>query len=633
MMARMSVQSSISNWRWGRYIPLLLILLFTSCRSPSSFREEADREAYSWIQKGQEQAFGEARDFSIERPADALRRRLLLEQNLPVSGEASLGAGDVQRIPQWPDASYSTETTNASVAGDGGPLKLSLLDALQVGARSSRDYQRQKERVFQAALQLDLEADAFRSSWSGVLSSILSTDLAGEEEVSGVETSFGLGWDRAFKTGESIAVNLGVDLANLLTQESGSALGILADATLSIPLLRGSSRFVVTEPLTQAQRNVMYALHDLERFRRTFSVEVASSYLGVLQQMDQLRNARENYRRLILSTRRARRLADAGQLPEIQVDQARQDELRARNRWVSAQISLEQSLDQFKIQLGLPPDAAVELDPSELERLADEAEDLVRQGETKPDVAAAPKAADDPVELQALSWEEGGALEIPMDDAVRLALQNRLDLRNEIGRVFDAQRDVAVAADQLRADADLLGRARAGEARALSSVSQGDGELNLGDGRYSAELSIDLPFERTDERNTYRNSLIGFEVSVRSVQNLEDQVKLQVRNALRSLLESRESASIQARAVDVARRRLDSTSMFLEAGRAEIRDVLEAEEALVSAQNALSAALVQYRVNELELQRDMGVLEVTEKGLWVEFDPASMEDHEGLNHE
>ena len=59
--------------------------------------------------------------------------------------------------------------------------------------------------------------------------------------------------------------------------------------------------------------------------------------------------------------------------------------------------------------------------------------------------------------------------------------------------------------------------------------------------------------------------------------------------------------------------------MFLEAGRAEIRDVLEAEESLVSAQNALSAALVAYRVGELELQRDMGVLEVDEEGLWKEY--------------
>ncbi|MGB2823773.1 MAG: TolC family protein, partial [Phycisphaerae bacterium] len=67
--------------------------------------------------------------------------------------------------------------------------------------------------------------------------------------------------------------------------------------------------------------------------------------------------------------------------------------------------------------------------------------------------------------------------------------------------------------------------------------------------------------------------------------------------------------------------RVTSTDLFLEAGRAAIRDVLEAQEALVQAQNSLTAALVAYRIAELELQRDMGVLEVNEKGLWREYRP------------
>ena len=63
--------------------------------------------------------------------------------------------------------------------------------------------------------------------------------------------------------------------------------------------------------------------------------------------------------------------------------------------------------------------------------------------------------------------------------------------------------------------------------------------------------------------------------------------------------------------------------MFLEAERegVQIRDVLEAEESLVSAQNDLTSALVNYRVAELELQLDMDVLEVSEKGLWREYRP------------
>ena len=110
---------------------------------------------------------------------------------------------------------------------------------------------------------------------------------------------------------------------------------------------------------------------------------------------------------------------------------------------------------------------------------------------------------------------------------------------------------------------------------------------------------------------------------VRSAQELEDEIKQQIRQDLRQMLQTRETYVIQNQAVVLAERRVASTELFLQANRAEIRDVLEAEEALLSAQNALTAALVNYRVAELQLQRDMGVLIVDEKGNWHEYNPAS----------
>jgi len=344
-----------------------------------------------------------------------------------------------------------------------------------------------------------------------------------------------------------------------------------------------------------------------------------------LQQFDQLRNAEENYRRLIASTRRASRLADAGRLPEIQVDQARQDELRARNRWISAREAYERRMDTFKTWLGLPTDAAIELDPNELKRLAaagDMLEPATRPDEPRPQAPP----ADAPIELLEPRQADAGPLELEEARAIDLALEQRLDLRVAIGRVDDAQRRIAVAADGLRPDLTLLGSASLGERRALASSDLENANLRFSEGRYSALLGVDLPLERTAERNVYRNSLIDLEQAVRDVQDLEDQIKLEIRSNLRSLLEARESLRIQAEAVKVAERRVASTDLFLQAGRAEVRDVLEAQEALISAQNALTSAVVQYRVTELALQRDLGVLEIDENGLWREFIPEEAVD-------
>jgi outer membrane protein TolC len=173
---------------------------------------------------------------------------------------------------------------------------------------------------------------------------------------------------------------------------------------------------------------------------------------------------------------------------------------------------------------------------------------------------------------------------------------------------------------------DFAASGSAGGSRGLGSASSDNARLNIPEGSYNLSLRLNLPWERTAERNAFRNSLIDLQQSVRAVQELEDSVKLDIRNALRTLQQARESYAIQTIAVMLARRRVESTNLFLQAGRAEVRDVLEAQESLINAQNSLTAALVSYRVAELEIQRDMGLLTVDQKGLWNEYVPETQSE-------
>ena len=120
---------------------------------------------------------------------------------------------------------------------------------------------------------------------------------------------------------------------------------------MSVPLLRGSGAHIVTEPLTQAERDVLYAIWEFERFKRTFAVNIAGEYLEVLQGLDEVANEEANYRRVIMSVRRSRRLTDSGDMDVIQMDQAVQDELRARNRWILAIQSYERSLGSSPVRM------------------------------------------------------------------------------------------------------------------------------------------------------------------------------------------------------------------------------------------------------------------------------------------
>lgn len=567
---------------------------------------------------------GRTEPITVDSPADSLRRRLLLDQKLPQNDPVSQSVRDLPDSAYWTRARYLPPAPSEGVPPAPGPcvqpVKLTLLACLQVAARNSREFQNAKDRLFRTALTLDLEAREFRTTFAGMLSGLFEADPGSAGRTYGATANGDVSATRRFRNGTEVSAAIAADLARVLSPEPASALGVLGDASISIPLLRGAGVEVVGEPLRQAERDMLYAVYDFEQYKREFAVGIAGDYLGVLLALRRVENAEDNYRRKVTSTRRMRRLADSGRQQEYQFDQSVQDELRAREGWVQARASYQTSLDRFKMTLGLPPDAAVELSEDDLEQLRTRAAELTRGVEVA-DYSGPVPAADAPVTLQEPSREHAGPLELEEGTAIRLALTSRPDLRIALGRVEDAQRAVMVAADNLRAELTLLGSGRIGESRSIGSADQPNAAWDTEDASYSALLRLDLPFERTRERNQYRNSLIALEQAVREYQAAEDGVKLDIRERLRALMLAREDVVIQAQAVKLAEKRVRSMDMFLQAGRAAVRDLLEAQDALLSAQNGLSSAVVSYRRAEWDLQRDLGELDVSVDGVWREFRP------------
>ena len=587
------------------------------CRSAGDWRDVADEKAARVLGAVQRDVTGREEPVQIETPAQTLRRRLLLDQGLTVFNEASLGIRDLSTNAYWNGAErlQASDRDDSLPLGTNRVLTIGLKDAVQIAARGSRDYQGRKESLFTAALGLDLENQKFRTTFTGMMNaSVDSSESEGERETRYGEANK-VGASRTFADGTQLSSAIAVDLAGMLSGEKTSSWGLLADASISIPLMRGSGRLVNMESLTQAQRSLVYTIRDFEQYKREFMVGIASAYLNVLLTKRMLVNEEENYKRVIISTRRSRRMADANRMSPSDFDQSRQSELSARNSWISAFESYDASLEAFKGQLGLPPDARIDLADQDLEELQAYVEKFAKTelGEYDAGEAAAPLALERPK-----SVDEAGALKDQVDRAIALAVENRLDFRSNIDRIEDAQRQVLIAEDALRAEVTLGGRASAGEG--AKAGSDENGEFNLGEAVFGSTLSIDLPFERTAERNAYRGSLIQLEGAVRAYQAAEDALKESVRAAIRSLRETREQLKIQYLAVSLAERRVRNNDLLLQAGRAEMRDVLEAQAALLSAQNALFSAIRSYRVRELELQKELGLLEVTIDGVWREPD-------------
>jgi outer membrane protein TolC len=387
-----------------------------------------------------------------------------------------------------------------------------------------------------------------------------------------------LGFSRLFVGGGRLVASLGANLFRFVS--TGDGWDTISNLSLAFtqPLLSGSGRLVATEALTQAERDLVYEVRSFERFRRSFSVDVARRMYDLLEALEQLENQRRNYQGLVVLRERNEALAEAGRLSDIQVDQARQNELRSENQILSQEADLRRRFDDFKLFLGLPIETPIRLDPGEFERLV----------------------AEDPL-LERLDDATG----------IEIALAERLDLLNTHGVLEDRGRRVAIAEDDLRAGLDLT----------LAADSTSDvgrpASFALDRTAWTAGLTLDLPIDKIAERNALRRSLIDLEAARRELERSSDQIDADVRDSLRRARTTRQSHVIQVGAVALGERRVASAELNLQAGRASTRDLLEAQDDLLEARNAATSALIDFTLARLELYLDLEMSRVDEAGIGV----------------
>jgi len=474
----------------------------------------------------------------------------------------------VQDVPAGPN-----DVQPASMVRSG---TLSLAQAVGIATASNREYQRQKDQLYLTALDLTLARHRFARRWFATVDAGYAKSDGDESVGAGGE----VGFNQALAGGAQVATSIAVDWTRFLTGDPRASLGSILGATVTQPLLRGAGREVAQENLTQAERNVLYRIRSFNRYRQSFVVSIVDDYYRVLQQRDAVTNAQNSYDSKVELRKRLEMEAGEGRTARFQVDQAEQSELNAKDSLLRSQQNYEQLLDEFKIRLALPTDADIVLDQNDLKSLE-------QAGITQPSYTLA--------------------------DALDAAFAQRLDLANSIDSVEDAQRKVMVAADNLGPELNLVARAGAdsGDGTEFNRIQFQRGDYGLG-------AEADLPLDRKAERNAYRESLIALEQQRRDYENDMDTVRLEVRQAYRKLQEEAESYVTQRKSLDLARQRVAVSPLLWEAGRANTRDLLESQDALLLAQNSLTAALVDHTIAKLNFFRDIGVLQVRPDGMWEE---------------
>jgi hypothetical protein len=442
-------------------------------------------------------------------------------------------------------------------------LRLDLFGSLRYSVLNSRAYKSRMEDLYLAALDVTLQRHLFEPR-PFASTGLRYTGGQGAANYAAAMTAINtLGVRQQLPYGGEVAAAATVDFVRAIsgTAENGES----ADITLSasIPLLRGAG-LVNLEPLIQTERQMVYEVRSFEDFRRDFVVTIASQYFDLLTDQQSIANRAANLLSLQSLTARTQAMFAAGRLNQIDVQRSLQEQLQAEQDLIDAQASYRSAVDDFKIVLGIPVDQPIEVIAQEL------AVNIPRFAEA---------------------------------EVTELALRYRLDLRTAEDQVEDARRNVQVSKNQLLPDLDL---------RAAGSFGNNPGtpaaELNNDQTDYSASLTLEIPLDRLAERNRFRQSLIQLERSQRSFQLLRDQVAGDARNSLRLIQSAQISLEIQRKGIELARLRLENANELLRQGKKDSRDVVDAQNALLRAQDAFVAANAALQIQVLRFLRDTGTL-------------------------
>lgn len=548
--------------RHGRLAGLLLLLALTGCTA-NYYHKSADKAAYGAI-KGKTPL------------VPNMDTRFTIEQTNTLSLDG-----------------LSVATNAPGFLGPDGELEmgahvLNLEQALNFGIKYSRSYQSRKEQLYLSGLALTLARHQFAPLFSSEAEVNYEVQRYSIDAVTGLPAVSDNVVERAKATGSGtigaswlirdvgrITTAFTADAIRLVTGDPRLTTSSQLSATFFRPLLRDAGFKAQTEALLTAEHQLLYDLRDFTRYRKEFSVQVATAYYGVLGLRDVVQNNFLTLQSSRKNAERTRALAQEGRITTADLGRLEQQELSSESTWINAVRGYKQALDTFKIQLGLSVDTQIVLNEDDLKALQ------IRHPE------------------------------ISVDDSIQIALKARLDYLNTKDQFEDSVRQVGVEASSLKPGVDLTA--------GISSGSNPNNNFNFPDldqHRWNAGLKIDPGLDRQAERYTYRSSIINRNRAERAIVQQEDEIKLEVRNSWRTLDQAKRNYEISEIGVKLAERRVEEQNLRADLGRANALDQVDAQNSLNDSKNQRTQALVTHTIARLQFWNNMGILYIKDNGQW-----------------
>ncbi|HEY2840559.1 MAG TPA: TolC family protein [Pirellulales bacterium] len=317
-------------------------------------------------------------------------------------------------------------------ATEGGGIPLDLPTAVMLARMHSRDYQQQLETFYLAALDVTFERFRFTAQWFGTNDTTYATHGPAAPGAFGQSSSTlsvvnDIQRQKLFGAGGQLLVEFANSFVWQFAGPNTQTANSLASFNFMQPLLRGAGRARVMERLTLAERTLLYDVRQMEQYRRAFFAQVATGrgaaagpqrlggvfgtsgltgftgvggggfgqvgtavastagggiggggtgagaaqaqgYIGVLQDIMQIRNQEANVAGLRDSVAQLQSAYEAGRIDRFQVDLTRQSLYTNESQVLNAKATMENLLDSLKLTMGLPPDVNFVLQDPFLDR-------------------------------------------------------------------------------------------------------------------------------------------------------------------------------------------------------------------------------------------------------------------------
>jgi outer membrane protein TolC len=450
--------------------------------------------------------------------------------------------------------------SSSAVAAQEGAALLTLREAVDSALVRGDRSLTQQDFVEQASLAVVAAANAFRPKLVPNLSGSF-----GQTDVS--DQTYRLDVSQRFATGTEFRAGVGASTSQIPADAGLPDIRFYnADTTLMVsqPLMRGFGRSVARRALTTAEIRHADAMRQRTMAEQQIAVDVSAAYYRVVAQEAVLEVARQGFERARQLREASEAKMEAGLVSQLDVLRAQQLVLQAELQLFEAQSLIEDARDDLRFVTGLGQDATFRLE-TEIPRV------------TEP---------------------------VTMEEAVRTALSERLDLQIATENAADADRVVAFARNQLLPQLDVnLALTRRQTAGSFARSFGLDGF------QVATFFNISMPVDRTPQLVEHQNALIERDRRRREIdtlrQRIADDVRRGVRErerALRNLAAAETNVQIAQREVEVARLRYDR-------GLSNNLDVVTAETNLLNAESRRIFTLAELAVSRLSLRATMGILD------------------------